>query len=638
MSGKRAYAYASGGGCGDIFFWVGAFALGLLLALSLATLFGVYGITTSCSDSEFVTNRLNNITSTLDQYVVFGETPCSAQAGIHNVSRYYTGLDAEYNEIIRFDNVRSTTDASDPTRTNITYYPAVPQAPPLGSGATVNTPTLPGNTFNLTRFKVFQATPYSIGYFFGVSLATISPTSRRLATAQTSVEDRGPNNLGQRRIMAALTKNKIVCRYSDRVLIFVNNVYESWVVHRLPVLSSFRSHLIDFFLDIHLGNAAHPDFVKAYFNDYLAFIATVDSNAEARERTLRARLNNQCVRDYFESRILDVIDEAKTDTITYHWFTSGMHLEKVITEAVYNIVWFGPLVNAVNLMVNQSINPRAATPGTFGYSFLRLFYLASIGTGQLFNPLSTPVRGEPITSPFYTGSAEQLQINVVREFIRMMIPDPLSVSTDTDNNCAGCSTHTQARHSVLLIQLRAEYEKRFPTLAEQNAAPWSPPFTSLGWNTSVSIFGVYNPTKYAGLYNATYADAVCDSGCSCCLADSDRPAGLLNSINAFTTSAFDGQTLIPLGDTALIPVFVQPLYAPFGLGSTRNPYEILIQFTLLKLFDTVKCVQFVNDCLLNPQRCNPASPAFRYPLVPLAPLRAVPDSFFFSGLQCPPLV
>ena len=634
--GEMTYSRKRSSCCApDIVGWIALGLIGVALLLSVFTLLSVHNIGgnrdgRNGDDRRVCVRELAELSDVIDEFVVFGRGVCNVEHGVFNRSRFFPALENTYAELVRFDNVRAPTDRFDPTRTNITYFPAVPLAFPNGSGVGVITPFLENsNVLDTTRFKQFNGAPFTVGFFFGYDTRTISPTSRLVASGDRNVEDRGPNNLEQRQLMAALTKNKIVCRYADRVLTFVTNVYDSWVIHRLPVLSSFKEHLIDYYLDIHLGTANHPAFVKEYFNDWLFFIATIDDNEEARERTLRAHVTNPCVREYFRTRILDVIDETKTDTITYHWIKAGMPIESAITEAIRNVAVFGPLINAVNLIVTQSIRPTVVTPGTFTYTFLRLFRLATAGTGQLFT-----AGGIPTTVPQYTGTPEQLQINVVREFLRILIPDPLFVTTDSTNQCAGCATHTQARHIVQLIEIRGEYERQFPTPAERLAVPWTP-FGGLGWNTSANLYGFYNPTKYAiGGFTASYSDAVCPGNCSACLDASDRTAGLLASVASFTTSPLDGRTLRPASEQALIPVFATPIYAPFGLGATRNPYEILIQYTLLKLFDTIQCLQFVDVCTNSPDLCREGSATFVHPLVPLAPIRAVPDSLFVVGSNC----
>lgn len=575
-----------------------------------------------CKESALLNERLNSISTRLDrllhdnslQHLMAQQDRCSLISGVFNISRYNTSdLIADYDDIIEFDNVRSP-NINDATRTNITYFPAVPFAPPNGTGLGVNVPFLVGNKLDHTRFRVFQGIPFSVGFFFDVDYFTVDQNSRRLSVTQRNVGI-APQNIELRKVMSALTKNKIVCRYQDKVLAFVTAVYDSWVIHREPVLSSFQSHLIDYFIDIHLGDANPPDFVKQYFNDYLYFIATIDSNDDATIRTIRAHITNPCVRAYVESRIEIVIAQKLTDTITYHWIKSGMGIESAVTEMIYGIVSFGPLLNSVNSVVSQQINP-ALNLGTCGFSFLRLFTLASQGTAQLFNATC----GQ-LTTPTYTGTPEQLEINVVREFLRITIPNPLSASTDTANNCAGCATHTQARHSFQLIEIRAEYDRLYPTQAQKDAAPWSPAFNSIGWNASQTAFGGYNPTKYAGVFNASYSDAVCDNNCSACLGINDTTQGTLNSINSFTVSTVDGETALPSGESSLIPVFETPRYAVFGLGAERNPYELLTQYTLLKLFDAIKALQFTNQCATTPNNCN-------FALIPLAPLRAARDSLF----------
>lgn len=584
----------------------------LWLGLGLLVVIGFFSVLTflTLPNGQEVRNEIliaiEDIGRILDEFLIFGnEAECIAHNGLFRLDRIPTDALQEYQQLVRFDNVRLPTNPNDPTRTHIIYFPAVPLAPPNGSGLGVDLPTLPGNVLDHTRFKAFQGSPYLVGFFFNVSYANVSRFSRLLSVTDRNVEDRGPENLEQRRVMTALTRERVVCRYSDRVLQFVNNVLDSWVIHQLPVLSSFKDHLLDFFLDIMLGDANHPAFVKDYFNDFLYFISLVDSNDVAAARTIRAHLQNKCVRDYFRSRILDVVDDDRSDTIVYNWIKVGLPLESVITEATHAIINFGPLVNAVDLLVTQSITPIPLTNGTFGFSFLRLFQLARAGKGQVFNPAN----GQPVLTPLYNGTAEQLEINVVREFIRIMLPDNIFVSTDTQSDCSRC-VHTEARHIPQLIEIRAEYEK-----ANLFNLTWSPAApTSAGWVRATQIYGFYDPTRYLG-FMANYSSNVCLN---------DTTLALLTESETFSQSPIDNETLLPPGERELIPVFKQPIYAGFGLGARRNPYEILIQYVLLKLFDRVQCLTFKDICTTNRSLCNSSPP----PLIPLAPLKSAPDSLF----------
>lgn len=561
---------------------------------------------------------VDNISATLDEWLVFGQSTCNAQLGIYNVSSYFPSLTPEYQAIIRFDNVRQPTDFSDPTRTNITYFPAVPAAFPGGTGLGINLPTLAGNVLNHSRYKKFQAVPYSIGFYFNLSMATISPTDPRLSVFVKNVEDRGPNNLENRRYKAALTKSKVAGRYAGRIKQFAASLYNAWVINKAPILSTFKDSLVDFFLDIHLGTNDHPPFVKEYFSDFLFFVSTVDTNPVAAVRTMKGHMNTKCVREYIQGRIAMIAAGTMTDTITWHWIKAGMPIESVAMEAIHNIVAFAQFDHTIQLLVTQAMNP-ALTPGTGGQSFLALFRAAGAGIGYSF-VLPPPYYNASI----YTGTPEQLQINVMREYLRIMLPNNLWFSTDV-SNLANSPQHIQSRHIPQVIQIRAEYEKA--GLATQ----WFPA-GSPGWNSAVQLYGVYNPIRYTS-FMAKFSDAVFGGTATSPAYDvSDTTAALVASIAAFTVSPVDNETQIPSGDASMIPVFPQPIYAPFGLGARRCPGEIFNQFIILELFNTVKCLNFYDDCVLNPSRCDPSSPNYTYTPIPLAPFKARPDSLFVSSV------
>lgn len=629
-------------------------AVGLLLIFGVALLIGVYRIPTSSVTSisncngnssggpengngnggcnnclrpliEGNTNQLNEINDTLAEFLVYGQGTCNAQLGIYEVTQYFTSLLPNYNAVIRFDNVRSPTDYFDSTRTNITYFPSVPSvpSPPGGpnSGASpgINQPYLIGNVIDGNKFKKFLSVPQSIGFFLNVSFTEVLPTDERLTVFLKNVEDRGFNNLEHRRYMAALTKSKVVGRYSNKIKTFVANLYNSMIINRLPVLSTFNARLIDFFLDIHLGTANHPTFVKEYFSDFLIFISVTDSNADAAVRNMKGHMNSKCVREYVQTRIAIIMTESMTDTMTWNWIQAGMPIESVTIECMHNIVAFSQFDNIMQLLVTQAINATATTPGTGGQTFLNLFKLAGQGI-----PLTFAVPPPYYNFSYYNGTPEELQINVVREFMRIMLPNNLWFSKNVENTCPGCSQHTQTRHVPQLIQIRGEYEKA------AIPAPWFPA-GSAGWNAAAALYARYDPSRYSS-FPARFSNAVLSGTNTVPAFDyNDTAPGLLCNIAAFTRSPVDGETQIPVGDSSMIPVFPQPIYATFGLGARRCPGEIFNQFVILEIFKAVQCLNFYDDCKLNPTRCNPLSPDYRYRPVALAPFKAAPDSIFVSG-------
>jgi len=566
-----------------------------------------------CDQASATNKGVNDLDDTLAQWLVYGQSTCNAELGIYNVTSYFPALLPTLIAIRTFDNINQPPTNVTPI-TTFSFLPAVPQAYPGGSGLGVNTPTLVGNVLNHSRFDKFQSVPYSIGFFFNLSMETIATTDVRLSVFLKNVGDRGPNNLEHRRYKAALTKSKVVGRYADRIKRFVTNVYDSWVINKLPLLSTFKDRMVDFFLDIHLGTADHPAFVKAYFSDFLFFISTTDTAAVSAMRTMSGHMNTKCVREYFTQRITAIISGTMTDTITWNWIEAGMPVETVAMEMIHNIVAFSQFDNTVHLIVSQALNPAATTPGTGGYTFLTLFKLA--GTGL---PLSFDIPGG-VNPAIYVGTPEQLQINVVREYVRMMLPNNLWFSSDVTQ-----PYHVQTRHVPQLIQLRAEYEKA------GIVAPWSPA-GSAGWNAALPLTGTYSPSRYAAGFMAKFSDAIVGGTATSPAFDAtDLNTGLVSSIASFTRSPVDNETQIPAGDSVMIPVFPYPTFAPWGLGARRCPGEIFNQFIIFQMFQAFQNLTFYDDCTLNPSFCNPVSPSFKYPFVPLAPFKAVPDSLFVAS-------
>ncbi len=587
------------------------------------------GCGASCFQNSLdsINSDVSQVGEILNEWLIYPQSVCHNNQGVFNVSQYFGPLNSTYVAIRIFDNIGQPTNYSDPTRTNITYFPGVPGAPPFGSGLGVILPTFPGNKINHTRFGKFQSVPYTIFFFMNLSLSTISPTDNRITVFLRNIEDRGPNNLEHRRYKAALTKSKVVGRYTNKIDKFMNNIYDSWVINKANVLSTFKTRLIDFFLDFHLGTADHPQFIKDYFSDFLFFISTVDSANVSAARAMSGHMNTQCVRNYFFERIAIIQETGQTDTITWNWINAGMPIEATVMEAIHNIVAFSQFNHVVQLLVSQTMNP-GSTPGTGGYTFLKLFSLAGVGVPISFAPQFAP---NFYNTTLYSGTPEQLQINVVREFMRITLPNNLWFSTDRSAVCpttTTCSVHTQTRHVPQMIQIRAEYEKA--GLQFSPSYPWSP-IGGPGWTAATQLFGVYDPSRY-NAFMAKFSDAVYSGTATNPAFDSsDLPAALLNTINSFHVSPVDNETQIPAGDDSMFPIFPQPIYSAFGLGARRCPGEEFNQYLIFKLFKIMQNLSFYDDCVLNPSRCIPTSPNFVYPMVPLAPFFGLPDSLFVAS-------
>lgn len=599
--------------------WValaGCLALLTLIIMSGMTLGRVYS-----GDNLHAT-----IKSTKDKEPEFGQSPCHPTEGILDVESYYIELRPELNAIVRFDNVRQPTNFTDPNRTNISYFPSYPAPYPIGTGAGINTPTLVGNVLNHLRYKKFQSVPYTVSYFINISSATVSPTDERLSVFIKNIEDRGPNNLEHKRYQASLTKRVVKGRYQGHIKIFARCVHDSVVISKLPALSAFKGCFLDFFLNIHFGINDHPSFVRDFFNDFLYFVTTTDSNDVAAVRLMKGHMNTKCVREYVKGRIAVILSHTMTDTITWHFMKAGMPIETVTMECIHNIVAFAQFDNTFHLLVSQSMNPSVITPGTGGLSFFDLYRKAGAGV-----PLSFLFPAPYYNTTLYSGTPEQLKINVIREYFRIMLPNNLWFSSDASAPlCPGCSPHQQVRHIPQLIQIRAEYEKAGIPL------PWSPAAsTSTGWTMAQQLYGRYDPSRYSGPFMAAFSDAVYDgTSTSPAYSMSDETDAIVATINSMINSPIDNETTMLSSDASMIPVFAKPIYAPFGLGARRCPGEILNINVVYELLESLQCLKFYDDCVLNPSRCDPTSVDFTYRLVPLAPFKAMPDSLFVLSAVC----
>lgn len=562
---------------------------------------------------------LDALSDTLDEWLIEDKTNCH-RTGVYNVSQYYDVLHDPYEDLVHFDNVRPPQDPMDATRTNHTYFPAHPsaqQAKVIGR----TTPTLIGNTLNHARFRKYQSQNYEMAFFMNLSLDDADSRASDLPLFWRNVDERGPDNLAQRRYHAAMVKSKVVNRYAGHVKHFTASLYQAWVINGEPVLSTTMRHLITLHLELHLGSARVPGFVYDYFTDLLHLATVTDNSQDDAVRAMRGHMNNACVREYILGRLIELKQRGNTETFSWHWIKAGMPLSAVVSECIHGATHLSHFLHAVYLTTLQSRQPASVTPGTGGLSFLQLFRLASRGTGISMS-LANPSHHD---ASLYNGTAEQLQLNVVREALRLLLPNDQWLSTDTESSrCSGCASHAQAHHVTQLIQLRGEYERANLTL------PWSP-MESEGWLAALRHAQRYDPMRYNNKqYMTQFSDATVPAThgphTRYPFDASDTVHGVQQTMEAFRNNALDKETQSLPGDAPLKPVFAQPIYAVFGLGARRCPAEIFSQYLMLQLFETMQCLQFKDHCEKN-ESCHA-------PSVPIATFLAVPDSLYVSESLC----
>lgn len=194
-------------------------------------------------------------------------------------------------------------------------------------------------------YKKFQSVQYSIGFYLGLDMATIDPKDPQLSVFLTNLEDRGNDNYRKKVYMTALTTN-IMENYSEKIDIFLNETLAGFITYGKPVLSSFKTSLINFFLAIHIGYDQYPDYVFKYFETFIDIIGFGDPNRPGRDEAMI--FGNSVVgkvREYFATRNNIIKDSGDKTTLLHYWHQAGLAAEGLVMEAIHNIIAFSQFNN-----------------------------------------------------------------------------------------------------------------------------------------------------------------------------------------------------------------------------------------------------------------------------------------------------
>jgi hypothetical protein len=297
-------------------------------------------------------------------------------------------------------------------------------------------------------FNKFQSVNYSLGFYFDVDMFTVQPYDENLSVFLTNLEDRGYDakggNYKKRAYMWALncenTKN-----YSARINNFLNAWYSDITVARKPLLSSFETQVILFFLNVHIGDDTYPDWLIRYFQAFINIIGFADPDRPGRDdEMLWGHANTDCVRKYFRDRRQIILDNHITDTIVYGWAVAGVPEQNLVMEAIHNMVAFSQFNNTMYKIVQNQLNPPPGRPSYF------------------------------VKFKEATGNPQE-QLNVIREIFRLEVPNQVSFSRK------GGTLNTQTRHVHQAIMVANE--------------------------GGIVPYGTYNTARYAA-FNTSFDDCL----------------------------------------------------------------------------------------------------------------------------------
>lgn len=485
------------------------------------------------------------------EWAIYGKTRYRDDIGLAGVN--YTVSD-ELLSIMLFDlNSQATA----------VFFPSIVgsfPAGPIGPGPI----TMTNNTLDSKRWVKMRSITHALGYFADVDMFTTNETDYRITLFLKDLEDRGFNNTEKKRYIQSLSKKKVMRRYRDKIQRFVTGTVNSMTIYKKPVLSSFDSHLVDFFMDVHVGTAPHPPFVKQWFYNFSYVVSSWNPAQPLRNASLiSGHVNAEGVREYYRERAKIVLNEGLTDTFLWAWLQAGMSVETAVTEAIHNIIAFRQFINMMHLIMVQNISPGPATGGAKYF--------------QIFRTLTT----------------ETQKINFIREVLRAELPNNAWFSRDA----SVIPSFKRAIHLPALIQ-----------------------FTASGSNPAT---GAFNMNRYGSQFDATFSDALDFESVSPThypgYSAEDKPDAIREAMKQTTVSPVDGETVINEGESNMIPVFTNPIYAAFGLGYRRCPGEVISMFIALEIFEQMKCLEF---------EVTPGSGPWLQ--VPLAPLKFANDNYFVN--------
>jgi len=216
-----------------------------------------------------------------------------------------------------------------------------------------------------------------------LNMNEISPKDPRLSVFLTNMEDRGLDNYRKRVYMSALTAD-VLPLYDEKIDTFLDQIYSLFVTYGKPVMSSFRSSLVIFFLDIHLSYGNHPDYVIEYFTNFIDVVGFGDPRRPGRDKiVMKGYKTLDAIKAYFYERNQIVKSTQDKSCIIYHWHLAGLDTKGLVMEAVHNIVAFSQFNNILYLLVSDRIS-RSATPTRIvKYDFLKRYRDATTDSKRL---------------------------------------------------------------------------------------------------------------------------------------------------------------------------------------------------------------------------------------------------------------
>lgn len=384
-------------------------------------------------------------------------------------------------------------------------------------------------------YAKFSSIPDSLIFYSGNLPEEVSPTQENWTIFLRNFQDRGyakrqPDepewrsaNYSKRQYMSAISLDKMQF-YQPKIDNFILTAYTEVVVNRKPLMSSFQSNLVLFFLSIHIGIDDYPDYIIEYFLNFIKLLGIADPDNVERQQLLIYGYNlAPKIYAYFRQRVTQIIATNDTSCISYWWEVAGLSREALVFEAIHNIVAFSQFSNTIYSVIYVTIRPE--------------------------NPLSPELPPYPDFLKLYREATDSDQrLNVIREAFRLLVPNSASfsaVNPDPETN----TSKTRARHLHQAIMI--------------NNMPGIFPLGN---------YFTYQPDLYVPDFQTN-------------LDGRNDLVVTTDFLSQLPTSELDQETVVDIS-RPIMPIFPKPIYAPFGLGYRRCPGEIFTYVVTEQIFQT----------------------------------------------------
>lgn len=565
-------------------------------------------------------------TEEFQQWVTLGLSKCRDDVGVSNLYDFSIYKRVELDAIINFD-------IAGQVPSTVFFYPGITgifpnvtgEAPPFfGVDPQYGT----ANTLNPEIFVKDVSITTALGFTLNISMLDIDfARDDRVTLFLKNLRDRGylidsngirRNNAEKRRYMAGLSMKVQMNRFLPKIDLLVQQVYDDVTIYKRSVLGSYDERLLTYFLSTHVGDRHYPAFVKSFFGNFSFIVSSWQANEPYRnESILYNNANADCIIQYFRECAADIMKTGDTTTLMYYWQAAGMSPETTVTEAMHNWIAYRQFMHITDLVVEHSLTPTNVGAGPGQWRF-------STGGASMFQIWST------LTS-------EQAKINTWREMMRVLLPNNGWFSRKPNGTLSAKQSFQRAIHIPAIIQARAitiaaagnpalgpgafnpaRYNGFATTLSEfiinQGGATST---QSLTINQS-NLLNQSSNESFVVNQSSTATQSLSNIGRRAYLMfnDSDTPAYLQEEMRRMGVSAVDSETIFHAGEEKMFPVFPLPTYAAFGLGWRACAGQNMVTIYGVRFMDRFFRLKFTKNASITS------------PMIPQAPLKAVPDNLF----------